>query len=143
MITLDRTAIQNSGYANTAELMRTLPQNFGGGIQPTTLGTLGESTNNISSASTLNLRGLGAESTLTLIDGHRIASDGFVGGVVDVSAIPLAAVDRVEVLTDGASAIYGADAVGGVVNFILRQDYDGAPEQRPDRHVDPGRRHAI
>ncbi len=126
LITIDRTAIVNSGYANTAELMRTLPQNFGGGIQPTTLGTLGESTNNISSASTLNLRGLGAESTLTLIDGHRIASDGFVGGVVDVSAIPLAAVDHVEVLTDGASAIYGADAVGGVVNFILRQDYDGA-----------------
>jgi outer membrane receptor protein involved in Fe transport len=126
VITLDRTTIQNSGYANTAELMRTLPQNFGGGIQPTTLGTLGESTNNVSSASTVNLRGLGAESTLTLIDGHRLASDGFVGGAVDVSAIPLAAVDHIEVLTDGASATYGADAVGGVVNFVLRQDYDGA-----------------
>jgi outer membrane receptor protein involved in Fe transport len=126
VITLDRNAIETSGYANTAEFMRTLPQNFGGGINPTTLGTLGESTNNISSASTLNLRGLGAESTLTLVDGHRLASDGFVGGVVDVSAIPLAAVERVEVLTDGASATYGSDAVGGVVNFVLRNDYDGA-----------------
>ncbi len=125
LISVDRADIVNSGYANTAELMRTLPQNFGGGIQPTTLGTRGESTNNISSASTLNLRGLGAESTLTLIDGHRMASDGFVGGVVDVSAIPLAAVERVEVVTDGASAIYGADAVAGVANFILRKDYDG------------------
>ncbi len=126
VITVDRSDILNSGYANTADLMRTLPQNFGGGINPQTLGTLGESTNNVSSASTVNLRGLGAESTLTLIDGHRLASDGFVGGVVDISAIPLAAVDRVEILTDGASAIYGADAVGGVVNFILRQGYDGA-----------------
>ncbi|MEI9887588.1 MAG: TonB-dependent receptor [Rhizomicrobium sp.] len=125
VISVDRTAIDNSGYSNTAELMRTLPQNFGGGINPTTLGTKGQSTNNVSSASTMNLRGLGPESTLTLINGHRMASDGFVGGVIDISAIPLAAVERVEVVTDGASAIYGADAVAGVANFILRKDYDG------------------
>jgi outer membrane receptor protein involved in Fe transport len=73
----------------------------------------------------INLRGLGAGSTLVLLDGRRIASGGS-GAFVDVSTIPLSALERIEVITDGASAIYGSDAVGGVVNFILRDDYDGA-----------------
>jgi iron complex outermembrane receptor protein len=69
-----------------------------------------------------NLRGLGASSTLVLVNGHRLAHTGY-DDFVDVSMIPSDAIDRVEVLTDGASAIYGSDAVGGVVNFILRHDY--------------------
>src|SRR5690606_4997410 len=73
-----------------------------------------------------NLRGLGADSTLVLINGRRISTTGTSNGLfVDVSAIPVAAIERVEVLTDGASAIYGSDAIGGVVNFILRDDFDG------------------
>jgi outer membrane receptor protein involved in Fe transport len=76
----------------------------------------------------VSLRGLGTASTLTLVNGRRIAASSFASGsenFVDINAIPLAAIERVEVLTTGASAIYGADAVAGVVNFILRDDFDG------------------
>jgi iron complex outermembrane receptor protein len=75
-----------------------------------------------------SLRGLGTASTLTLVNGRRVAVSSFANGsenFVDINAIPLAAVDRIEVLTTGASAIYGADAVAGVVNVILRKDFDG------------------
>src|SRR3546814_3459435 len=78
-----------------------------------------------SDLSALNLRGLGPDATLTLFNGHRVAYDA-IGQGVDISAVPLAAVDRIEVLTDGSSALYGSDAVGGVANVILRRDYDGA-----------------
>jgi iron complex outermembrane receptor protein len=72
-----------------------------------------------------NLRGLGASGTLVLINGRRVATHGMSGGAVDLNAIPTAAVARVEVLRDGASAIYGADAIGGVMNFILKTDLQG------------------
>ena len=86
-------------------------------IGPTTLGQ-----NNAS------LRGLGGQRTLVLINGKRQAT--FSGGIravegVNLTAIPTSAIERVEVLLDGASAIYGSDAIGGVINFILRQDYSG------------------
>ena len=79
----------------------------------------------------VNLRGLGINSTLVLINGRRVATYPFaqqIGtpqGFQDLNSIPLAAVDRIEVLKDGASAVYGADAVAGVINVILRQDYRG------------------
>jgi len=81
--------------------------------------------------STVSLRGLGSERTLILINGRRSAvygggSVGAAGSSVDISGIPLAAIERVEILKDGASAIYGSDAIAGVVNFILRSDYQGA-----------------
>ncbi len=69
-----------------------------------------------------NLRGLGPTGTLVLLDGRRVSTHGMSGGGVDLNAIPIAAVQRVEVLKDGASAIYGTDAIGGVINFILRKD---------------------
>ena len=72
-----------------------------------------------------NLRGLGPTGTLVLLNGRRVATHGMSGGAVDLNAIPIAAVARVEVLKDGASAIYGTDAIGGVINFILRKDFKG------------------
>ena len=69
---------------------------------------------------------MGAGATLTLLNGRRMAPSGTAGSYVDISGIPTAAIDRVDVLTDGASAIYGSDAIAGVVNFILRKDYNGA-----------------
>ncbi len=72
-----------------------------------------------------NLRGLGPSSTLVLLNGRRISTHGMSGGAVDLNAIPMAAVDRVEILKDGASAIYGTDAIGGVINFILKRDFTG------------------
>jgi outer membrane cobalamin receptor len=79
---------------------------------------------NVSSASSINLRGLGADASLTLLNGHRLPQDSAVSGV-DISAIPIGAIDRIEVIADGASAIYGSDAVGGVANVILRHDFEG------------------
>ena len=76
-------------------------------------------------ASFANLRGQGSGATLILLNGRRIAAHGLQGSAVDVNQIPFGAVERVEVLKEGASAIYGTDAIGGVINFILRKDYQG------------------
>ena len=77
-------------------------------------------------ATSANLRMQGAGATLVLLNGRRVSSHGLNGGVVDLNQIPFAAIERVEVLKDGASAIYGTDAVGGVMNFILKTNYQGA-----------------
>lgn len=123
--TISREEIVESGAATVTQLLRTLPQNFGGGPNETT--RAGEGANNLLEGSSINLRGLGADSTLVLINGRRISTTGTANGLfVDVSTIPVSAIERVEVLSDGASAIYGSDAVGGVVNFILREDFNGA-----------------
>ncbi len=76
-------------------------------------------------ASSANLRGQGANATLILLNGRRVAAHGLNGGVVDLNQIPMAAIDRIEVLKDGASAIYGTDAIGGVINFIMRTNFSG------------------
>jgi outer membrane receptor protein involved in Fe transport len=122
--TLTRDDIETSGYSQTGDLVRSIPENFGGGQNPGVMNTGGGASANVTNASTVNLRGLGPDATLTLLNGRRLADDG-LAQAPDISAIPLAAVDHVEVVTDGASALYGADAVAGVVNFVLRQDYDG------------------
>ena len=72
-----------------------------------------------------NLRGLGPTGTLVLLDGRRLSNQGLSGGSVDLNAIPFEMIDRVEILKDGASAIYGTDAIGGVINFILKKNYTG------------------
>ncbi|MEP9359723.1 TonB-dependent receptor [Sphingomonas sp. KR3-1] len=79
-------------------------------------------TNGLSAA---NLRGQGSGGTLVLLNGRRVAAHGLSGSAVDVNQIPFAAIERVEVLKDGASAIYGTDAVGGVINFITKKDFQG------------------
>lgn len=125
VLKIDQTALQDGGYHDLGEAVRDLPQAFGGGQNPgVTNGTYPDGTSNLNSASTLNLRGLGSDATLTLVNGHRIAFGGS-NQAIDISAIPIEMVDRIEVLTDGASAIYGSDAVGGVANVILKRDYDG------------------
>ncbi len=123
LIILDRDAIRASGELTLARVLRQLPQNINGTNE--TYGSDLNGTNNITGASTVNLRGLGSESTLILVDGRRIGYSGLLGGVTDISTIPLSMVDRIEILLDGASAVYGSDAVGGVVNIITRKDYSG------------------
>lgn len=129
VIEIGREEIDRSGYESIADLMLTVPQNFGGGINPgsfTSTSTVnGRYADNPTGASSPNLRGLGPGSTLTLIDGHRMAA-GLAGGGADISSIPIDAIDRVEIVTDSASSIYGSDAVAGVVNIILKQNYEGA-----------------
>lgn len=125
LITVDRKEIERQGFQTAQDIVRAMPQNFGGGASEDTLG--GE---NAALGTALNLRGLGPSSTLVLINGRRLpASGGRGGNFTDVSSIPVAAIERVEVLPDGASAIYGADAIGGVVNYVLRQDFEGAETQ--------------
>jgi outer membrane receptor protein involved in Fe transport len=124
--TVTRKDIEASGYSHVGDLIRSLPENFSGGQNPGVVGaTSGNISNyNVSNASTANLRGLGSDATLVLVNGHRLAPDSYFQGV-DLSGVPLGAVQRVEVVSDGASALYGSDAVAGVVNFIMRRNYSG------------------
>lgn len=128
-IGIQRGDIEESGYSSTEQVIQSLPQNYTGGQNGASeFGLFGNGSTrvfNIGGASGVNLRGLGTTSTLTLIDGQRMAS-AIQGTAVDISLIPLGAVERIEFLTDGASAVYGSDAVAGVVNVILRRDFEGA-----------------
>ncbi|MYH34031.1 MAG: TonB-dependent receptor plug domain-containing protein [Gammaproteobacteria bacterium] len=123
LIVLDRDDIRASGELTLARVLRQLPQNVNATNE--TYGSELNGSNNVTGASTVNLRGLGSESTLILVDGRRVGYSGLLGGVTDISSIPLSMVDRIEILLDGASAVYGSDAVGGVVNIITRKDYSG------------------
>ena len=124
---ITRQEIDRLAPTNTESLLRTISAtNTTGALQVSSVS--GATT---SGASTVSLRGLGSKRTLVLVNGRRIAPFGSVAGgggaaAVDVNSIPLAAIERVEVLKDGASAVYGSDAVAGVINFILRKDYTGA-----------------
>lgn len=129
-ITITHSEIQQSGVATTEDLFRSLPQNFAL-IAPDAFFGTGVSNiaqQNYGRASAVDLRGLGPQSTLVLLNGNRLAGT-LSGRVVDVSTIPLSIIDRVEVVTGGRSAIYGSDAVGGVVNLITRHDFTGAESQ--------------
>lgn len=128
MMTFDRDYLQRSGHTNLMRLVEALPVNFkGGDAGATEVAPFGVAPNygqNLTRGTGFNLRGLGSVATLTLINGRRVAPSAH-GQFVDVSTIPLAAVERIEILTDGASAIYGADAIAGVVNIVLRRDFEG------------------
>jgi len=127
IIDLSRSALVESGLPTIGQILQSLPESFSGGLNPTVAssGGINQGRSDVSESSTANLWGIGADSTLTLIDGHRLAYDG-VDGAVDLGLVPLIAVDRIQVSTDGSSAIYGSDAVAGVVNVILRNNYQGA-----------------
>lgn len=123
---ISRADLDARGAGSIADVLTTLPQSYAGSATPGTLLTLNDTQGSNSSLSTgVNLRGLGEDSTLVLVNGRRIAGTGSRGEFADLSAIPGAALERVDVLLDGASALYGSDAVGGVVNVILRRSFDG------------------
>ena len=125
VITFDQ--IEKQGITTTEQLVRTLSAN-GTGADNMTSGNnvFGADADRVSGgASFASLRGLGPSSTLVLLNGRRIATHGASGKSVDLNSIPLGAIARVEILKDGASAIYGTDAIGGVINFILRTNYSG------------------
>lgn len=120
---ITRDQIERSGQPTVAEVLRNIPANTGG--------SFGESFTNsfASGAAGISLRGLGQKTTLVLLNGRRTAGYGFAQNLqdsfVDLNSIPSSAVERIEILKDGASAIYGSDAIAGVVNVILRKDYKG------------------
>ena len=123
LIVLDEDAIRATGEVTVAGVLRQLPQNINGTSE--VFGSRLNGARNFSGAATVNLRGIGSDSTLILVDGRRIGYSGILGGVTDVSTIPLNMVERIEILLDGSSAVYGSDAVGGVVNIITKKDYQG------------------
>lgn len=114
VVTIDQTAIQASGKVNLGDLIQQLPSVAGNAMNPQVnnggIGTAG-----------VSLRGMGSNRTLLLLNGHRIAFQ-----LQDLNIIPVTAVQRIEVLNDGASAVYGSDAIGGVVNIITKSNYQGA-----------------
>ena len=124
---LKRADIDRIGASSTEELVKQLSSLSSAGTATTAANAAGYGGGSIS---TVSLRGLGSARTLVLVNGRRTAvygggSGGAAGSSVDINSIPLSAIERVEVLKDGASAVYGSDAIAGVVNFILRKDFNG------------------
>lgn len=123
---LNRDELERSGRGTVAEVITELPQNYAGSATPAALLAGADNAGSNSGVATgVNLRGLGPDSTLVLVNGRRMAGAGYRGEFADLSAIPSVAVERVDVLLDGASALYGSDAVAGVVNIIMRRNFDG------------------
>lgn len=124
VFTIDREEIEQMGFESLGEVVRHLPLSNGTSVDPQFV------TGFATGATSLNLRGLGVNSTLVLVNGRRAAPYGLPGGsgfttLFDFNSVPLAAIDRIEILKEGASAIYGADAAAGVVNLKLRSNYSG------------------
>ncbi len=120
---ITREDIERSGQTTVGEVLRNLPINSANSYDDNFTGSFARGSSGV------GLRGLGQRATLTLINGRRMAAFGFAQNLqdsfVDLNSIPLAAIERIEVLKDGASAIYGSDALAGVVNIILRKDFRG------------------
>jgi iron complex outermembrane receptor protein len=119
--TVTREDIQKLGVTSTEQLLTSISANTNVGAVNAAQGA-GTSTYGQSTAS---LRGIGSSKTLVLVNGRRLANYATDGTAVNVNSIPLASVDHVEILKDGASGVYGSDAIGGVINFILRNNFRG------------------
>ncbi len=119
VFTLDREAITETGVNTMGDLLQQIPAVSGAATNPQVNNGGG------TGASAIELRGLGTQRTLVLLNGRRLGNLGFANTGADVNVIPTNLVERVDVLKEGAGAIYGSDAVGGVVNFITRTDFDG------------------
>lgn len=118
-IIYSREQILRSGASSAAEFIRSLPSNTSGSLRPS-------SGSSAQGNSAVALRGFGSNRTLVLIDGRRMPKSPSLPSTNDLSLLPIGAIERIEISTIGASAIYGADAVGGVVNIITRSDFQGA-----------------
>jgi len=122
---IDREVLDKSGFENLQQVLERLPSAGSGTFS--TRGNSQDSTAN--GAAAISLRGFGADATLVLINGRRVANNAFAEGItnnfVDINSIPVAAIERIDILKDGASATYGSDAIAGVVNVVLRKDYSG------------------
>lgn len=120
---ISREQIERSGATTLTEVLKSVPANNSGSFDENAVASFTPGAGGVS------LRGLGAGATLVLINGRRVAPFGFASGgqttFVDVNSIPLDVIERIETLLDGASAIYGSDAIAGVVNIILRKDFAG------------------
>lgn len=119
-----RDDIESAGVISTAQLLQQVPQVFNLGVSENSRGQAGGA-GNITYGSSVNIRGIGPFATLVLINGHRAVGQGTTSAAVDPSIIPMLMLERVEIVADGASAIYGSDAIAGVANLILRRNEKG------------------
>ncbi len=131
VIVIDRDEIELSGQDSVADVLRNSPINSFGSSRE-------QSGNSFLGQATIDLKGVGSTRTLVLLDGRRMPRSPVTANQAnDLNIIPLSAIDRIEILSDSASAIYGSDALAGVINIILRKDYDGfevgAAMTRPTR----------
>ena len=124
VITVDREQIQNSAGVTALAILQETPQIMNFGITESSR-TGNGGAGNITFGSSVNLRGISPFATLTLINGHRMPPNGTTGAAPDPNVLPTIALERVEVVADGASAIYGSDAIVGVANLILRRHVNG------------------
>ncbi len=116
-------SLKDQGIVNVEQAMNTLTSN-------TPSVNIAQSVGTFSGGGTYaNLRNLGNSRTLVLIDGQRLAPNAFSGNAVDLSGIPFSSIDSVQVLREGASALYGSDAIAGVINFITKKNYQGLEVQ--------------
>ena len=125
LVHVDRTQMKSTGYATVQDALQTLPFNSGAAPSDDFSGNGG----NYNRGTAPNLRGLGYGATLVLVNGRRQPLAGSDADFVDTSNIPWSAVERIEVLPDGTSALYGSDAIAGVVNIVMRDDLQGAETQ--------------
>jgi outer membrane receptor protein involved in Fe transport len=121
LIVIGRDQIDASGYGRVEDVLATVTQNFnradGAVSEPGFF--------NLNHGAEVQLRGLGVGTTLTLVNGQRQGASGWQGSFTDVSTIPVSAIERIEILPEGTAALYGSDAIGGVVNIILRRNFEG------------------
>ena len=119
-VSMNHEDMLNTTSVDTTSFIRDLPQ--GSGLARQEVSQVG---GNVGGAEGVNLRGLGNNATLILFDGHRLVGQGVTSQFADPNQLPISAIERVEVVMDAASAIYGSDAIAGVVNFILRDNFEG------------------
>jgi len=124
-IQVRREAMRDAGRTSVADVVRAIPQSFGGGQNPGVgFNVPADSGTDLGGGSSVNLRGIGSDATLTLLDGQRLSYSA-ANQSIDIGAIPFGAIERLDIVPDGASTIYGSDAVAGVVNVVLRRHFDG------------------
>jgi iron complex outermembrane recepter protein len=121
LIVIDREQIDASGYGRVEDVLATVTQNFN--RANAAVGEPGFL--NLNHGTEVQLHGLGVGTTLTLVNGQRQGASGYQGTFTDVSSIPVSAIERIEILPEGSAALYGSDAIGGVVNIILRRNFEG------------------
>ena len=122
-LSMSQEDLLNTTSVDTTSFIRELPQ--GSGLMQQEELPTGQGGGNVGYAQGVNLRGLGDNATLILFDGHRLVGQGITAQFADPNQLPISAIERVEVVMDAASAVYGSDAIAGVVNFVLRDDFEG------------------
>src|SRR6202795_1304440 len=121
LIVIGRDQIDASGYGKVEDVLETVTQNF----NRANAAVVEPGFYNLNHGAEVQLRGLGAGTTLTLVNGQRQGASGSQGTFTDVSSIPVSAIERIEILPEGSASLYGSDAIGGIVNIILRRNFEG------------------